>query len=80
MGNVHLSTEKMKAHQSTPELLERGGTMAVDSFEICTGWLGMALGRKRAWLGGGGTHRATFLLTIGSKIHFCGMSRLAVAE
>lgn len=74
MGDVHLSTEKMKAHQITPELLDRGRTMAVDSFEICTGWFGMALGRKRAWLGGGGTHRATFLLTIGSKIYFCGMS------
>lgn len=55
VGNFTLSTEKLKTHQSDPKLLIREGTMAVHSFELRTGWLLVALGRERAWLGAGAT-------------------------
>jgi len=55
VGNITLSDEKLKTHQSDPKLLLRGGAMAVRSFDLCTGWLMVALGRVRAWLGAGGT-------------------------
>lgn len=55
LGNFNLSTEKLKTHQSDPKLLLRGRTMALQSFELCRGWLMVALGREGAWLGAGAT-------------------------
>lgn len=53
--------------------------MAIHSFEICMGWLMVALGKEEhGWEQE--QLSVTILQTTGSKIHFCGMSSLSVAE
>lgn len=53
--------------------------MTIHSFEICMDWLMVSLGKEEhGWEQE--QLSVTVLQTVGSKINFCGMSYLSVAE